>query len=134
MGSTPRAHLAYGYDLGSPDDFKAAERTEDGSPNLPGLAPYPSVWSFLEHVDRQFPAAGVVARTSGSEGSYGLVLIVDDSQRSVDWDEVMTLDLNEMDGRPSVADWNTDLAEALTALGVTPFQEGPCWLVFPSYG
>ncbi len=37
MGMTPSAHLAYGYDLGSDEDFRAAERDEYGGPKLPWL-------------------------------------------------------------------------------------------------
>jgi hypothetical protein len=137
MGSNPRAHLAYGYDLGSYEDFKAAERGEWGSPNLPWLDEESGTYAFSGGAEDILKAAGMTAveiAFSGAEESIGWMLIAKDSERSVEWDLAMTLDLIDMVAQPNRGLWDTKLAAALTALGLTPTQDGPKWLVYPSYG
>jgi len=135
MGSTPRAHLAYGYDLGSAEDFKAAERDEYGSPDLPWVPDDAYAYTFAGALEKQLPdprAVGV--EFSGAEESTGWMLIAKGSERSVDWDEAMALDLDELEGRPAAEGWDVRLGEALAALGITPTQVRARWLVFPTYG
>lgn len=135
MGSSPRAHLAYGYDLGTSEDFKAVERGEYGSPDVPWAPDDAWAYTFADALEKQLPDARAVSvEFSGADDSTGWMLVAADSKRTVDWTDALTLDLYEMDGRPSVAGWNTALAEAIEALGITPTQDGPRWLVFPSYG
>lgn len=60
MGSSPRAHLAYGYDLGTSEDFQAAEHGEYGQPKLPWLTDDDEGGereSFAEGVERLLLAA-----------------------------------------------------------------------------
>jgi hypothetical protein len=71
---------------------------------------------------------------SGHYDVPGYVLLGAGSLRSVEWTDVLELDLDAMHGRPFPMDWDRMLAEALAALGITPLQDGPKWLVFPSYG
>lgn len=163
MGMSAEAHLAYGYDLGTGEDFKAAERDEYGAPKLPWL-PVDEDGAcehdeFGDEVEKQLFASigfteqwepskdgywdrkkaaeqrvGVELTYSGHADYAGWVLIATGSERSVEWSEVMVVEAQELDTRPAQEDWNAKLADALTALGITPTQDGPQWLVFPSYG
>jgi hypothetical protein len=162
MGMDPEAHLAYGYDLGTGEDFKAAERGEYGAPELPWLPAdedgdsdfsefgdevekrlLASVgftetnWRAEGYYDRKKEAekrVGVEIAYSGAPDYAGWILVAQGSERSVEWSETMPVDLDELTNRPSYEGWDTKLADALTALGITPTQDGPKWLVFPSYG
>ncbi len=163
MGMNASAHLAYGYDLGSEDDFKAAERSEYGSPKLPWYDPeeddeddseptgefselamrvlldsigFTERWAEgTGYFDRERAAEkqlGVEFTFSGSSEYPGWLLVAKGSDRNVSWAEAMTLDPAELAAdRP---EWDARLAAALTALGITPTQDGSAWLVFPSYG
>ena len=137
MGSTPRAHLAYGYDLGYIEDFKAAERDEYGGPKLPWFGDDEGSWDFgarLESVLEDAGVQGVELEFSGGDDLPGWVLAASGSRRSVAWSEAMELEPAEMIPQSNRGLWNTKLADALAALGITPTQDGPKWLVFPSYG
>lgn len=155
MGFTPRAHLAYGYDLGTSEDFKAAQRTKDGSPDLPwldeddddlasaiGKKLLVDVAGFTEtdwradgYYERKRAAearVGVEVRSSGHGEYSGWVLVARGTHKSVEWSDVMVLDLADMEHPPDGA--FDRLTEAVEALGITPHQEHPKWLVYPSYG
>jgi hypothetical protein len=158
MGTTARAELAYGYDLGGMEGFKAAEVGRYDGPDLPWWAEedeHPE--EFTEVADRMLlDRIGRFAETDRRADGYydrkhaaekrvgvrfdfpgnveypGLVLIAEGSRRAVAWAEVMTLDPNEiLIARP---DWDAKLAAALDALGIHPTQPGPRWLVYPTYG
>lgn len=163
MGMSARAHLAYGYDLGSGEDFKAAERGEYGSPQLPwlpvdedGYTDYSDLGEKVEerllasvgfteewgtgvegYFDRKRDAekrVGVELDFSGHHDYAGWVLIAKESERSVEWAEAMVLDLDELEGRPTREGWDTKLRDALAALDITPTQVRAKWLVYPTYG
>lgn len=164
MGMSADAHLAYGYDLGSGEDFKAAERGEYGEPKLPWLTDDDEEG---EHDDFEDAATKLLLASAGfteewapeaAEGGYydrkrvaeerhgidfdysghsdyvGWMLIAQGSERSVEWDEAMALDLAELAALPGHHGWDEKLAAALKTLGITPTQDGPKWLVYPSYG
>lgn len=156
MGSSAEANLAYGYDLGDDEDFKCAERGEYDGPEVPWLDDDDDDFveaagkRLLESVgftetDRRADgyydrkraaeaALGVEATRSGADGFHGWILIAAGSKRSVEWAETMTLDPGQMLVEPGTKGWDGKLAAALTALGLTPTQNGPRWLVFPFYG
>jgi hypothetical protein len=157
-----RAHLAYGYDLGTGEAFKAAERGEYGEPKLPWLptdedgdSVYGGLgeevekrllasvgftednWRVEGYYDRKREAekrVGVELDYSGHADYAGWVLVAKWSKRNVEWSEAMAVDLDELTNRPAYEGWDGRLADALTALGITPTQAGPKWLVYPSYG
>lgn len=157
MGMNVEATLAYGYDLGSMEDFKATQRGEYGSPELPWFdeededtgfpdaaekvllasVGFTEEWApGLEgHFDRKRAAeaqVGVDFDYAGSHDYPGFILCATGSKQSVDWAETLTLDPAELSlPRP---EWDVKLSAALTALGITPTQDGPRWLVFPFYG
>jgi hypothetical protein len=162
MGSSSRAHLAYGYDLGTAEDFKAAERGEYGSPKLPWLPvdeDGDSDYSeFGEEIEKRLLASvgftetnwraegyhdrkriaedriGVELDFSGHSDYAGWVLIAKGSERDVEWSDAMTLDPAELAALPAHHGWPDQLAAALSALGITPTQTAASWLVYPSYG
>lgn len=171
MGMSASAHLAYGYDLGSGEDFKAAERDEYDAPKLPWLPTDEDgdcdYSEFGEKVEERLLAAtgfveipwevrkdydegsrrayysaraeagkrhGVEVAYSGHADYAGWLLIAEESERSVEWAAAMTVDLNELTNRPSRDGWDARLSDALATLGITPTQDGPKWLIFPSYG
>jgi hypothetical protein len=159
MGSSAEATLAYGYDLGTLEDFKAAQRSEYGSPDLPwfdedaeddedtdfgsavekvllAAAGFTEEWSpgkdgYFDRKKAAEEGIGVRLAHSGSHEYPGFILFATGSKRSVEWSDTMALDLDTL---AETHDWDAKLSAALTALGITPTQDGPKWLVFPSYG
>lgn len=155
MGMTATAHLVYGYDLGSSEEFRAEQRGEYGGPDLPwfdedehdgfaGEAEKVLLASagFTEaraesdgYWERERAAkaqVGVEFASTGHVDLPGWVLHATGSERAVAWSETMVLDPAELaQARP---EWDVKLAAALTALGITPTQVVPRWLIFPSYG
>lgn len=164
MGSNPEACLAYGYDLGTDDDPQIAERGEYGfkldwldnadgkdedadiHPTFPDVAEDRLLASvgFAEtdyrvagYHDRRRAAQealGVDIEFSGGHDVPGYILAAVESKRSVQWAETMALDLDAMRDPARLADWDAKLASAVAALGITPKQDQPRWLVFPFYG
>ena len=161
MGMNVEATLAYGYDLGAIEDFKAAQRSEYGSPNLPwfnedtedddqvsdvpdaGTKTLLASVGFTEEWSRDVPGfydrqraarerLGVDFDYSGSHDYPGFILYAKGSEQSVDWAEALALDPAEI--AASRPDWDAKLTAALAVLGITPTQDGPRWLVFPFYG
>lgn len=155
MGMSVDATLVYGYELGSMEDFKAAERGEYDGPNLPWLGDEDADFAeeaekvllasvgFTEewragsdgYFDRKRAAEaqiGVDFEFAGSHDYPGYVLHAKDSKQSVEWSEVLVLDPAELSQARD--EWDAKLSAALTALGITPTQTGPKWLVFPFYG
>lgn len=152
------ANLAYGYDLGHATDFKAAERTEDGGPCLPWLneglgkliatanerllaevAGFREPWKWSDDYFAGLRAAKTTVGVRIVELGHiydpvGWVLAATESKRSAMWVDTMTLDPAEMLAEPAVKSWDEKLSAATAALGITPHQVAPCWLVFPFYG
>lgn len=164
MGSSPSAHIAYGYALGNNERLEFQERDgeygsdltvdwwvsydpdDDGEQDVPeasrqiysrlfeAIPDAPAVqydWEMDDHVEAHF---GVTLAYPGASESSGYVLIAVGSERSVDWDEVMPLSLAVMQQQILDNGWLPKLAKAIEALGLTPIQDEPNWLVFPSYG
>jgi hypothetical protein len=160
MGMTARACLAYGYDLGTGEDFKADQRGEYDGPDLPwydedeqdddegerGFVeqlfnhlyslipnPAPAEYDFQRQqvAERHY---GVQVEHSGSHDYPGWLLVIKGSERNVEWSDVMTLNVTEMECRPDEEGWDEKLTAALNALGITPTQPTAAWLVYPTYG
>lgn len=156
MGADPEARMAYGYDLGTVEDFKAAERGEYGSPALPWFdeddedgfedkaekllltsVGFTETWSrentgFHAREREAKARLGVEFDRCGTYEYPGWVLIASGSARSVEWAQTMTVNPAEI-GAPR-PEWDEKLASALKALGITPTQDGPKWLAYPFYG
>jgi hypothetical protein len=145
MGSPVIANLAYGYDIGNIDESPIFEATwfDDVDPDTEPVdqlyaALYAAIPDALpeSNVDRRKDAAvehfGVEIAYCGTDDYSGWVLIAVGSDREACNADTMALDVRELLEGPDL--WDGKLAAALTALGVTPTQDWPKWLVFPSYG
>lgn len=164
MGMSPRAKLAYGYNLGgeetgwlvegvdedgywTPSWFNRPE--DDGDEGAEELATVAenllladagfteADWQADGYYERKRAAEariGVEFSFSGHSDYAGTLLIAIGSRRSVEWSEAMTLDPNELLTRPGAEQWDAKLAAALRVLDFTPTQDGPKWLVYPTYG
>lgn len=159
MGMNLDAYLAYGYDLGTDEDPRFAETSEDGEITVPWFNDdaedaYGDSLGFVEQlfnrlyttIDNPPPADSDCRRQTIAEKHYGIeiegsggieypghILIVKGSASSVKWSDAMVLDVAEMAARPTRDGWDSKLQAVIAALGVTPIQDGPKWLVFPSY-
>ncbi|GAA0493831.1 hypothetical protein Ade02nite_21070 [Paractinoplanes deccanensis] len=158
MGMNVDATLAYGYDLGTDEDPKFAEKGEYGQPELPWFDSEAEdddegekgfVEQMFNHlyaqIDNPPPAEydfqrqkiaeehyGIGVQHSGSHEYTGYILTVPDIQESVDWSDTLALDPAVIsEPRP---EWDARLATVIRILGITPTQDGLKWLVFPSYG
>nr|WP_221374528.1 hypothetical protein [Actinoplanes polyasparticus] len=160
MGMSPDAHLAYGYDLGTDEDPRFAEKGEYDQPDLPWFDSEAEdddegekgfVEQLFNHlyaqIDNPEPAEYDFERQTIAEKHYGIrikysghgdyaghILIADGSHRSVEWSETMVLDPADLANDPLAGSWDDKLHTVIRALGITPTQDGPRWLVFPSYG
>jgi hypothetical protein len=160
MGMSPDAHLAYGYDLGTDEDPKFAEKGEYGVSDLPWFNTGDDededeqpgfVEQLFNHlyaqIDNPAPAEYDFQRQKIAEQHYGIrvqysghgdyagnILIADGSHRSVEWSDTMVLDPADLNNDPLAEGWDDKLDAAIRALGITPTQDDPKWLVFPSYG
>lgn len=80
---------------------------------------------------------GVTVRKSGGDGEPGFVLAIYEPEHefgnSVDWAEVMPLDLKQLAALPAAGGWDAKLARVVEILGITPTQDRPRWLVYPTY-
>lgn len=161
MGSTARAKLAYGYRLGDDESgwkvhgvdeyerWQPSWLTPDDDPDsdavieaceqrlLVAAGFTDADWRADVYFDRKSAAEkqiGVEFTFSGHHEYAGVLLVASGSRRSVEWSEVMILDLDAMTARPGEERWDDKLRSALRVLDLSPVQEGPRWLVFPTYG
>jgi hypothetical protein len=155
MGSDPVAHLGYGYDLGGPEGWHVAGLDEYGGLQLDWLGEDDDFteaaetrllvasgftetdWQADGYFDRKRAAEkalGVEFSRSGTWEYCGEILVASGSTSSVEWSETMPLDLDALRYEPHLPLWNEKLTAALSALGLTPTQDGPKWLVYPFYG
>ncbi len=151
MGSHPTAHLAYGYDLGDFDGFRITQVDEYGGLTVPwwdddgeefAVQFYDALYAAIpdapaeSNPDRRQAAAehhfGVEIAFMGSDQFEGWLLIAAGSEREAVNAQAMVLDLHDMEHPPDGA--FDRLTTAVEALGITPTQEWPRWLVYPSHG
>ncbi|WP_158886168.1 hypothetical protein [Amycolatopsis anabasis] len=145
----------YGYDLGGwPMNWKVRELTEHGAPTAPWLdheiTTDDDFRALVEHrllttvagfTDTDIDAAdyqarrmealirtGVVLTTYGESGVEGWILSAE-SFCLEDWNETMDLSNADLGDETARKHWNAELSAALDALGFTPQQQRPCWLL-----
>lgn len=157
MGQSTNAILAYGYNLGADEDgWKLQEAGEYGEP--PALPWYdPERDDFVEAAERRLLAevAGftetdwrvegyftrereakarlgveIEAYCSDSCPMYVLAAHVTTVHRG--WIE--HVDPNDLAQRPVAEGWDVSLRAAVTALGITPVQPEPRWLLCSYWG
>ncbi len=128
-------HLAYGYDLGTAEEPKCGPLNEYDELDLPWWDPEADDLGFedcVADVLKETGIVGVEVRESGHVDYPGWMLIVAESEKSVEWYGAIVLSLADMEHPPDGA--YDLLTSAIEALGIAPQQEGPRWLAFMSYG
>jgi hypothetical protein len=157
MGSSPNGILAYGYALGGADGWNIREVDEYN-----GIDPDKVTWydeddddfvtqaekrllvasGFTEtdwqaegYFDRKREAVarvGVEFRYHGNHDYLRHSLVT--KTITVEWGDAKVLDLSALLAESAEHGWDDKLAAALTALGITPTQEKPGWLLCTYYG
>lgn len=149
MSMHPKAHLAYGYSLGSDGSWKVREAGEYGGLELPWLDSEnvePSIQRKLLEVqglseseiekigeyqwgERLKELRGIQVISFGHSGydEYNYVLAVNKFKAYAYTPEEVTIPVVEDDAE-------LQLQWAIEELGITPLQRSPAWLLFPSYG
>lgn len=158
MGNYPAAVLAYGINLGTMEDFQAAERDKYGFPELPwfdladdfaevamgvlaqahartvAVPLYGWPTTEVDEDDYVKRAYGVEFERSGErDTTTGYVLAATGSAIRCEWTDVLAVDTATLD-RAARSGWDDGLRRAVHALGIRPTQTAPSWLVFPYYG
>jgi len=155
MGVSTDAILAYGYDLGgAADEWKIKETGEYGSLNLPWYDPEDDATDFGSAVEKRLLAAagftetdwkaeGYFERERAALATFGVHLV---SHCSRDYPMYILAAHHITSHRGWVGrvdpvemavlqgDADARLARALTALGLTPTQEAPVWLLVSDWG
>jgi hypothetical protein len=155
MGQSTNGILAYGYDLGGEEGgWKVREAGEYGELTLPWL-PDPEAeedYDLEELLERRLLDAsgftetyedgreGYFGRESAAKAALGVELesyCMGDYPMYVLATKVLTayrgdcdvIDMAELSRPEILAGWDTKLSAALAALGMTPVQEKPAWLL-----
>lgn len=156
MGQSTDGILAYGYDLGGDEGWKIEGLGEYGEfPELPWLD---DTDGFQESAERRLLAeiAGFTERwAQGSEGYWdrereakARVGVQFDTYCSGDYPmyllatkvitvyrgDVKDIDMAALAVEPEMNGWDEKLRAALTALGITPQQAEPRWLLASYWG
>lgn len=157
MGQSTDALLAYGYDLGGDEGWKLEDCGEYGElPELPWLDENDD--DFQSAAERHLLAeiAGFTERwAKGSEGywdrereakarvgvqfdtycsgNYPMYLLAT-KVITVHRGSVKDIDMAELAVEPEMNGWDEKLRAALTALGITPQQAEPRWLLASYWG
>ncbi|MER7213170.1 hypothetical protein ABT340_39420 [Streptosporangium sp. NPDC000239] len=159
MGSAPEATLAYGYALGGADGWDLVEvdeydgidpakvtwYDEDSEDDFMGQAEKRLLATLLGFTETDWRVDGYFAREREAKSSLGVKFYghgYDAGQMyalvtktiTVKWGESKVLDLPTLMAEPAERGWDDKLAAALTALGITPKQERPGWLLCAYYG
>lgn len=147
MSQSTNAMLMYGYDLDAADGWKIVEAGEWGELTapwydedseldsieqatkvlydaIPDAPETDSDWDRQEAVKEHY-SVWFEGHCSDSYTMYALVAFEDTACRGypelIDW--------RELDARRTREEWDAKLARALDALGITPKQENPAWLL-----
>lgn len=166
MGSSPRAYLAYGYDLGGGEEhwrikeydaknydlqldwYKADDRDEDeetesdfvesAKKRLLASVGFTEEWTpntgYWERLKEAEERVGVEFDRPGHSDYPGGYIVYTDRLISAAWGEVVSLDLRELQSEQQAKNADAKLAAAVKALGITPLQAEPRWLLYAYYG
>ena len=157
MGTSTDAILAYGYDLGGPEDeWRVEQLNDDGELQLDWFNPEADDADFVEaaagqlltaagFTETDYKAAGYFARkrtaqerigvefNSYCSGDYPLFLIAT-KRITVARGHIAQLDLAALAAEVKTNGWDDKLHAALTVLGLTPKQDKPGWLLCSYWG
>ncbi|WP_433364195.1 hypothetical protein [Streptosporangium sp. CA-115845] len=160
MGSSPTGVLAYGYALGGAGGWNISEVDEYDGIDPAKVTWYDDddeEDDFTKQAERRLLDASGFTETyeDGHEGYFarereakarlgvefyghgydeGQVYALVTKTITVDWGESKVLDLPALLAEPAEKGWDDKLRAALTALGITPTQEQPAWLLCTYYG
>lgn len=156
MGQSTNGMLAYGYDLGGDDGWKLQGLGEYGEfPELPWLdedegfqesaerrllaeiAGFTETWSsgnegYFER-EREAKARLGVAFDTHCSGDYPMYLLAT-KVITVYRGSVKDIDMAALAVEPEMNGWDEKLRAALAALGITPQQPEPRWLLCSYWG
>lgn len=161
MGMSAYGIVAYGYDLGGDESrWRVREAGEYGElPDLDWYDPEGDDDGDFESAAHRHLRAEIAGFTEqwmpGSDGYFDRVRAADarvavrvesyghhdfpqfllvTTVIRVHWGETKELDFAALAAEPDAHGWDVTLSTALRALGLTPTQEQPRWLLCSSYG
>jgi len=155
MGTSTDAILAYGYDLGGGDEWKFQEAAKYGEFELDWYDEESDddftsqaekhLLASVGFIEEWAPDSGYWDRKKEAEARLGVEIETyckDDYPMYVLATKVITvsrgdskvLDLPALMADPTQNGWDHALRTALTALGITPTQEQPSWVLCSYWG
>lgn len=153
MGASTDAILAYGYDLGCDDLWHVTGLDEDGDWRPSWLGEDEELPAGIERTllasvgfdETDWRAPDFYSRKWEAEGRLGVKLVrhccdeypmyvLAAHQINAARGDVEALDLAELDAQRVERAWDDKLAAALSALGITPTQVAPSWLLVSWWG
>ncbi|MEZ7005005.1 hypothetical protein [Streptomyces sp. AD55] len=131
MGRSTNALLAYGYDLGGPDEWKVQETCQYGGLTVEWHDEEDDENDFIadavRRLDAELRGHHIEIETHCSDGSPSYLLALDVTTAHRGHPE--SVDFQDLTRSRLAGDWDDQLAQALRALGLTPLQEAPAWLL-----
>ena len=154
MGMDPRGRLVYGYALGGDENdegwlIEEASEYGEWEPDWMGdndliSAAEKRLLASVGFAETDYKADGYFDRLQDAKGRLGVEFVSHGGEYScwalatykvtVEWGEVAELDLAALMAARVEGDWDAKLAAAVAALGVTPKQAKPAWLLLAYYG
>lgn len=130
MGYATDAILAYGYDLGGPDNTWLVQETDQwGGLAVPWFNDEDEL-DFVEAAKERLKTAGIAGieldiHCSHDSASTLIAVSITTAARG----NPERIDFEDLTRSRLAADWDEDLANALSVLGLTPLQGAPAWLL-----
>jgi hypothetical protein len=159
MGTSASAKLVYGYDLGGANNgWKVQQADEYGCLDVDAIdwvtedddfdfggAAEERLLASIGFTDTDWRANGYHVRLSEAKERLGLEIVFyshhDSSMHALaahvieqGWSEGKVLDLTALAAMPEANGWDAKLAAAIEALGMTPTQAQPGWILVAEYG
>jgi hypothetical protein len=138
MGISSDAILAYGYQLDSPEEgWMIEEVNEYGALKLDWLDNDSGDIDedFIDQADERFEAAGVTGVRLMNFCHIDAPMWILSATHIRAWrGDVKVLDLADLAAEPEVQGYDARLTAACRALGITPRQKAPAWLLVSYLG
>jgi hypothetical protein len=147
MGTSTNAILVYGYDLGSSEDGWKVEPNEEleaeGYYDTETAAD--ALRASVGFTEQDWRADGYFERKNAADAKVGVALkrychsdfpmyVLAAETITVYRGDCKTLDFTALAGQVQAKGWDAKLARALEALGLTPLQKKPEWLLVSYWG
>lgn len=153
MGVSTDAMLLYGYDLGSGEEWKiegvdqygVLERAWLGEDDEFSEAAMRVLLASIGFTETDWQVEGFFRRQREAEERLVVSLESHCSDEYPMWvlaaqkvvasrGTALVVDFAELDAQRQAGDWDDKLRAALEALGITPTQAEPCWLLASNWG